>query len=248
MVRCRNCRLAATWPQPDAETLEAVYESGDYLGARDIAKPDGWTERAEAILRLLPEGPLLDIGAGGGHLVAAARALGVHADGMDPSATARAVAMSTHGLSLLPELPSRAQYAAVTLIHVLEHTRDPLIELRHARRLLRPRGTLFVEVPHAGSVEMVRPAQARKILDLPVHLFHFTPTTLRRVAGAAGFRVETVRLFNADLTERLLAHRPSLPFGKMLVKARPVLPGWKFQLVATEAHSAEERQLFAGQD
>jgi SAM-dependent methyltransferase len=233
IVRCKDCGLAATSPQPDDATLRRIYESGDYLGARSILHPEGWAGRTEEILRLLPNGPVLDIGAGGGHFVAAARQLGVRADGMEPSEAARETARITHGLELLPELPSQGGYSAVTLIHVLEHMRAPLSELTRIHRIMRPGGTLFIEVPHAGSVEMLRPAQARKILDLPVHLFHFTPQTLRKLLATAGFEVETVQLFNADLTETLLTHMVTRPLGKALVKARRLLPGWKFQVVAT---------------
>jgi hypothetical protein len=79
-----------------------------------------------------------------------------------------------------------------------------LIDLRAA---MEPGGMMFIEVPHAGSVDMWWPRRRREILDLPVHLYHFVPATLIRVVERAGFRVAELRLSNPDILERALETR-----------------------------------------
>jgi SAM-dependent methyltransferase len=195
--------------------LEGLYSEAYYeehgMGAGAV---QGWPERARGILSMLPEGvgSVLDVGAGPGHLVSALRALGMRADGVEPSAGARACARRLHGLALLAEMPDPAcpPYDAATLVHVLEHVPAPAATLLAIAARLAPGAGLYVEVPHAASVEMWRPAERRRILDLPRHLHHFTPPTLLPLLAAAGFVDPLVFLSNPAALERVLALRARL--------------------------------------
>jgi SAM-dependent methyltransferase len=168
--------------------------------------------RAKSLIGRIP-GPvqrILDFGAGEGHLVAAFKSLGLQAEGVEPSPAGREAARRLHGLALVPEIGAENGYDLVTALHSLEHVPDPLAALRHLRGALRPGGFLLAEVPHAGTVEMWRPARRRLILDLPAHLYHFTPETLSAVLRGAGFEVLAVRLTNPDALEWALALRERL--------------------------------------
>jgi SAM-dependent methyltransferase len=269
IVRCESCGLLATWPQPDAATLTALYESPDYYDARAMgtATRRAWVSRAREIFNALPlaAGPLLDYGAGSGGLVHGARQLGVEADGVEPSATARELARSLYGVDLVPSLEecSHRSYGAITLLHVLEHVVDPLADLRALGSLLEPDGALLIEVPHAGSADMWVPSRRRMILDPPAHLHHFTPKTLRTLLEHAGYAVLDLRLFNAAAVERVLAwrsahRRPRGPardaaseavsessgrstqpartlWSRALASVRSALPGDRFQVIAGRA-------------
>jgi 2-polyprenyl-3-methyl-5-hydroxy-6-metoxy-1,4-benzoquinol methylase len=99
----------------------------------------------------------------------------------------------------LPAIDFRgARYDVVRFNHVLEHTRDPLVELTRARELVRPGGILLVGVPNVGGLSpRLKSWQSRLGLKTKRwrhyaalhHLWFFTPATLRRVAEAAGFEV-----------------------------------------------------------
>jgi hypothetical protein len=93
------------------------------------------------------------------------------------------------------------------LIHSLEHVADPLRTLTALRAAVEPGGMVFIEVPHAGSVDMWWPRRRRGILDLPVHLYHFVPATLVGAVERAGLRVVEVRLSNPDTLEWALEKR-----------------------------------------
>jgi SAM-dependent methyltransferase len=200
----------------------------------------------------------LDFGAGVGHLVAALRSLGVDAVGVEPSIAGRERARRRYGVDLsetLPEAGSSPAPDLVVLLHSLEHVPDPVAVLRSLAARLAPRGAMFIEVPNAASSEMWFAERRRQILDLPVHLYHFTPASLSRIVETAGLRVTDVRLTNPDWLERMLARRAN--GGRRVESAvgtagevgtsnalrrtwrSRVLPwvrsrsaGWKFQLVA----------------
>jgi SAM-dependent methyltransferase len=214
VVCCRGCGTRLTWPRPDAAALEALYARESYFAERDMGAgaAEGALARAKSLIGGIP-GPvqrILDFGAGEGHLVAAFKSLGLQAEGVEPSPAGREAARRLHGLALAPEIGAENGYDLVTALHSLEHVPDPLAALRHLREALRPGGFLLAEVPHAGTVEMWRPARRRLILDLPAHLYHFTPETLSAVLRGAGFEVLAVRLTNPDALEWALALRERL--------------------------------------
>jgi SAM-dependent methyltransferase len=266
VVRCADCGLLATWPAPDDAILEAIYESDEYLATRSTREADlvAWSGRLDEILAAFPPTarPILDFGAGPGHLVNAARHWGVPMEGIEPSRRARELARELYGIELRPSLPrpGRVAVGAITALHVLEHVRDPVADLRRLRSLIAPGGVIFIEVPHAGAVDMRIPSRRRLILDLPAHLHHFTPATLAAVVTRAGWRVLDVRLFNSSYVEALLALRSgrarqeSEPFneaagenppdgvfrsqaralwGRVLAGGRKTFPGPKFQMLAS---------------
>ncbi len=170
-----------------------------------------WPQRAQAILETLGISPrsVLDFGAGEGHLVNALREMGLAAEGIETSPFGRVAARRMYDLDLRAEVPADlcGQFQLVTLIHSLEHVADPLGTLTALRAAVEPGGIVFIEVPHAGSVDMWWPRRRREILDLPVHLYHFVPETLVRVVERAGLRVVEIRLSNSDILEWALERR-----------------------------------------
>ena len=148
---------------------------------------------------------VLDYGAGQRHLVCAFRSLGLVADGVEPSLAGRDQARLRYGLELGSSLrPAGGErYDLIVLQRVLEH----VAVLRDLSRRLDPLGSMLIEVPNASSFEMLRPSRRRVILDLPVHLYHFTPLTLSVVLGAAALEAVDVTLTNPDWLEWLFALR-----------------------------------------
>jgi SAM-dependent methyltransferase len=79
-------------------------------------------------------------------------------------------------------------FDVVTAIEVIEHTLDPVAELRRMRRLLRPGGLLFLTTGNAQPY-------AHKLTNwryvIPeIHISYFEPRTLERALIDAGFRAE----------------------------------------------------------
>jgi SAM-dependent methyltransferase len=157
--------------------------------------------------RWCPRGRLLDVGASGGHLVAAARRRGWGAVATDLSSDACVAARATYGVPAAQadsvELPlADASVDAVTVVNVVDQIADPLALLREARRVLRAGGVLAVRVPNAAfHAPLVRMLSA--LGPLPrwwgwdaypiIHFFALGAPGLRRLVEGAGFRVLEAR-------------------------------------------------------
>lgn len=213
VVRCSGCDLLITWPRPDEATLAGIYGDKSYYEGRNMGccAREAWVQRAQAILAILGSAPrtVLDFGAGEGHFVNALREMGVGAEGIETSPPGRAAARRMYDLELHVDLRAdlQGQFQLVTLIHSLEHVPDPVRTLTNLKAALNPDGMVFIEVPHAGSVDIWWPRRRREILDLPVHLYHFVPATLARVVERAGLRTVEIRLSNSDILEWALTKR-----------------------------------------
>jgi SAM-dependent methyltransferase len=137
--------------------------------------------------RVLPKGPILDVGAGDGTLAAAFRRHDRDAVGVDPYAA------ESHPNVRNVELEEMTgAWSAVIFWHSLEHLRRPVRALHHAAGLVVPGGVLVVAVPNAASLQARLFGDRWLALDLPRHLVHISPPALLSQIESLGFSVERV--------------------------------------------------------
>jgi len=141
-----------------------------------------------------PPARLVDAGAGRGRFVAAARAAGYAADGVEPSARGVAAARERYGVALVRGAIADAPVAAgsvdaVTAWHVLEHLDDPAAALRTVAGWLRPGGVLLAGVPNLGSWQAALGGERWYHLDLARHRVHLTVPGLLALLARTGFAV-----------------------------------------------------------
>jgi SAM-dependent methyltransferase len=177
------------------------------------------------------------MGAGRGRFVAAARAAGWSASGVEPSVRGVEAARAVYGVELERASLAEAtgEFDAVTLWHVLEHLEDPDAAVAHVSSLLSHGGVLLVGVPNLASVQ-ARLGGARWFhLDLPRHRTHFTPTGLRQLLERHGFTVERE-------AHGLLEHNP---FGlwQTLANRFTRTPSWLFNALKRKAPLAHPDAL-----
>jgi SAM-dependent methyltransferase len=145
------------------------------------------------------EGRLLDFGCGTGGYVAKMAAAGWKAEGLDASPQAvrlgREAGLVLHEGTLPGASLPAESFDAVTMWQALEHVPSPRATLESVRRLLRPGGRLLVVCPRLDSLEARWFGPSWFGLELPRHLTHFTPQTLRRHVEAAALEVEGIRSF-----------------------------------------------------
>lgn len=89
-------------------------------------------------------------------------------------------------------------FDAITIWHVLEHVQEPLKYLPLFFRLLRPGGTLIIEVPNYGSWTKGISGSNWLGLDLKYHLTYYTVESLRKFAVGSGFKVKKVQTFSLE--------------------------------------------------
>jgi SAM-dependent methyltransferase len=192
-IRCARCGVATTSPWPSDEQLGDAYAvwyrptAGRFSGIGDKVLRRTRSALADRLHRVLPQGPILDVGAGDGTLVGAFRRHGREAVGVDPYASGS----NPHVRAVEFEEMTGA-WSAVIFWHSLEHLRRPVRSLRHAADLVVPGGVLIVAVPNATSLQARLFGDHWLHLDLPRHLVHISPPALQSQVEALGFKVERV--------------------------------------------------------
>jgi SAM-dependent methyltransferase len=185
--------VATTSPWPSDERLGEAYAvwyrptAGRFSGVGDKVLRRTRSTLANRLHRVLPKGPILDVGAGDGTLVGAFRGHGREAVGVDPYASGS----NPHVRAVEFEEMTGA-WSAVIFWHSLEHLRQPVRALRHAADLVVPGGVLVVAVPNAASLQARLFGDRWLALDLPRHLVHISPPALLTQLEDLGFRVERV--------------------------------------------------------
>jgi SAM-dependent methyltransferase len=184
--RCVRCSLARTLDVPDPEQYHDGFALTTHDGAFSGSTSDAYSARLARYVADRTRGPrFLDVGCHAGALVAAARELGLDAEGidLDPFAVAAGAELG-RTLRTIGIEDVEGPYDAVVMSHVLEHVVDLSTFLTHAARLLSPRGRLFVFVPHYRGL-LPRLMGDRWMGWFPSqHVWHFTPPTLSRTVAA----------------------------------------------------------------
>ena len=200
VVRCTACGTSQTVPRPPEHSLgrfypPSYYPTGGYSRAyyRRRIQPSQ-RDKLAIVLRFRQSGTLLDVGCGAGFFVREAAERGFSAQGIEFSREAVEFGMRegdirlTEGDLLHTPFPD-SSFDIVTLWHVMEHLPRPVETLKRIRSLLKPGGILVAAVPNFDSLQ-ARFFRGRWYhLEVPRHLYHFTPGTLRRLLDAGGFNV-----------------------------------------------------------
>lgn len=210
VVQCLDCGLCFTNPRPSARTMSQFYPPSykphRAPNARNRKKlnrrPVGfraWLRKERQALAWHGHGRLLDFGCGAGSFLERMHRRGWQVTGLDANPAAVERIRSEMGLeALVGTLPhpalSSASFDVVTMWESLEHVHDPLKVLKQAKRLLVPGGKLIVTVPNIDSLAFRTFGHAWYGLDLPRHLTHFAPWTLRILLHRAGFSPGPIRM------------------------------------------------------
>jgi len=239
--RCRFAFIADPWTD-----FERIYDERYYAGAGadplvdyrfELSNPlqtvrqyewRGITNVVAQLLgRQLDGVRWLDFGSGNGGLVRyASEHTGADAVGFDHGAIASAARRA--GIPMLaPEelLALDGSFDVVTAIEVLEHTIDPLAELRQMRRLLRPGGLLFLTTGNAAA--FADRLERWSYIVPEIHVSFFEPSTLAYALAQTGFRPEHAvprggfdQIMKFKVLKNLRVKRRSLLTD--LVPARPI--------------------------
>jgi SAM-dependent methyltransferase len=197
LERCGQCGLVVTTPAPPPSELGRYYPPRYRVDRQ--RQTGGWrTKRRAAMLtKHFPRGfrgRVLDVGCGTG-----AFAMEMQRRGWTVAVTELNDAvldeMRTRGMEAkTPEAALREGFAggkldAITAWHVLEHVPNPLELATWVKGQLNANGVFQATVPNLESWQAVRYGRHWLHLDVPRHLFHFTPTTLRALLDKAGLKI-----------------------------------------------------------
>lgn len=209
------------------DSYHAYQPSAGVLGKLQVRVRQAILDRAlkrsplDSLARETP-GSVLDVGCGRGDLGVALIRRGWRVSGIEPSASACAVARA-HGVDAhrgtLATSSFSESFDAVVMTHSLEHVASPRPDLARVVRLLRPNGVLALSVPNFASWQRRRFGAAWFPLDLPRHRTHFTPKSLELALNGAGF--EILSLESASDAGSLLATLQYAGFDRLLLVKPP---------------------------
>jgi 2-polyprenyl-3-methyl-5-hydroxy-6-metoxy-1,4-benzoquinol methylase len=212
-----------TDPRPTADTIGVYYPEnyGPYLGTQIAARRHsrGRLRRAlravygavfrfntEVVPRLTP-GRMLEVGCASGAYLSAMAQDGWSVEGIEFSATAAERVRQAGFVVQVGTLESaQADPASFDLIvgwMVVEHLHDPVTALRKLAQWAKPGATLCISVPNAAALEFRIFKGAWYALQVPTHLYHYTPRSIRALLSQTGWRVE--RIFHQRNVNNLVA-------------------------------------------
>lgn len=189
-----NTELDILVTEPQPKDLARYYESEDYISHTDAKKTIvdqlyqtvknySLQKKVKLITQLVAGNKsLLDVGAGTGDFLMAAKQKNWKIEGVEPNAKARKKALAK-GVALkesLENLPND-KYAVITLWHVLEHLPNLEEHIQLLKSKLETEGTLIIAVPNFKSYDAVYYKQFWAAFDVPRHLWHFSRTGMARV-------------------------------------------------------------------
>lgn len=170
---------------------------------------------------------LIDVGCSSGALVYAAKSLGVHAEGVEPSPYPVQTAME-HGLKVYrgfledQRLPGES-YDVITLLEVVEHLRAPLQLFQECHRILSPGGIVIVKTGNTDSWTARFMRGRWEYFDIARHGGHisfFNPLSIELLAQRCGFKVIQIKTRKLNFYEKetlpFVVYRTSRFFANIL--------------------------------
>jgi 2-polyprenyl-3-methyl-5-hydroxy-6-metoxy-1,4-benzoquinol methylase len=208
--RCLDCSQEFVNPQPNWEELAPYYASGYTAYGPDHgleASDDKVVEQARVSGRFrhveIRSGMrVLDLGCGGGYFIRIASKLGAVVQGIEPSEQGAGVAEAA-GLPVfrgtIEEFIARdpsPRFDLITASHVIEHVPDPVSTLSAMASLLSPGGLIWISVPNADCVDSRALKGHWHSAELPIHLMHFTPSSLTETGRRARLVTKSISTYS----------------------------------------------------
>lgn len=157
-----------------------------------------WQKQRKVLSEFKTKGALLDLGCSSGAFLSTFKdgSWDLYGVEIDPTQAARARQLTkaqifTGDLFDAPFQPE--SFDAVTGFHVLEHFDRPQERMARIFEWLKPGGILYLGLPNVASWEARVFGTYWFGLELPRHLYHYSPASLRMLLTSAGFHERWLR-------------------------------------------------------
>ena len=210
ILACNNCTHLFTQNVSEQDEIGKYYASENYISHSDTQV--GLTNKLYHSIRkrtlqgkkkLIENetqkstGNILDIGCGTGAFLHTMKISGWKITGLEPDATAREKATSLYSIEPQPSqnifsLPSNT-FDAITMWHVLEHVHQLHEYIGQLKNMLTDRGRIFIAVPNYTSYDAQHYGAFWAAYDVPRHLYHFSPVSMKNLVEQHGLCIKTVK-------------------------------------------------------
>jgi 2-polyprenyl-3-methyl-5-hydroxy-6-metoxy-1,4-benzoquinol methylase len=222
VVICRTCGLMRTNPRPTPDAIGFYYpdDYGPYLDTRvgstrpvsaikKLLKPlvnRVFNLNAQKVPQLIP-GRMLELGCASGSYLHHMAGQGWEVQGVEFSQKAAQAAAQlgyhVHAGALETAPHPDAPFDLIVGWMVLEHLHDPVRCLQNLREWAKPSAYLVLSIPNSGSLEFRLFKEKWYALQLPNHLYHFTPHTIDLILKASGWKLE--KIYHQRVLSNLIA-------------------------------------------
>jgi 2-polyprenyl-3-methyl-5-hydroxy-6-metoxy-1,4-benzoquinol methylase len=240
VLQCRSCGLV--FLSSFDHITPGFYENSGMNGG--VVNPDDWLRatardderRFRTLESSITNKSVLDFGCGNGGFLVRAGRVAARAVGIEPDRSLKAH-FHKEELTVYAHPDEIDQtFDVITLFHVLEHLLDPVTMLRRLAGMLRPDGSIIIEVPNADDalLTLYECDAFSRFTYWSCHLYLFNAATLALLAQKAGLKTDYIKQVQRyPLSNHLYWLAQHKPGGNIR---------WNF-LDSRELHDAYERQL-----
>lgn len=202
---CQVCSLRFTQDAPIMEEIGDYYQSEQYISHTDSRQGiihklyhivrTYTLQKKRALIRRVSgrtSGNVLDIGCGTGGFLSVMKVAGWNTVGLEPNETARKMAVSK-GLDVYNSdelFTLKQKFQVITMWHVLEHVHELHRYMNRIATLLEQEGVFIVAVPNYTAKDQLAYQQYWAAYDVPRHLYHFSPASMKTLAEKHGFIIQ----------------------------------------------------------
>lgn len=223
---CQKCGLGVLDPRPGKMELAGLYAQAYFESNYGVPPKTNSKEMEKRLSQeshrirffrpFLKRGKILDIGCGMGFFLLACRKKGYEVKGIELSEDSASYCRDTLNINVVVGTLAEADmkeepFDLITMWHFLEHTPDPSFCLERARSWLKAGGLIIVDVPNYESTDARLTWENWKGWQLPYHLYHFTPFTIKDLLKRHGFRILRTKSY---LSEQVKDKIERLPLGR----------------------------------
>ena len=223
LKRCSFCTFVWLDRPPKPQEMARHYDADYY---RTIAAGSGgssdvrWRRQREIVMRHATSGAVLDIGCSTGAFLSTLKggALNLYGIEMEP-ASAECARSASEGTIYVGDAMSAPfapeSFDVITCFDVLEHVYEPRLFLQRVFEWLKPGGIFLAQLPNIDGWEAKLFGTYWYGLELPRHLSHFCPASLRHITVKLGFEVLRIATLADSYVDRSVGFLGS-KFGEMI--------------------------------
>lgn len=237
IFKCLSCGFGLT--------KNLTEQEGDYHRDEEYIEEEKLFEniflkRVKIIERFLKTGKVLEVGCSTGLMLSLLKKKGWEVQGIEISKKAASVAIKRGvKVSTIPfeKINEMGKFDLIVFNHTLEHLKDPISTLKKAKKLLKPKGLLYIDLPNFESLS-AKVWKGRWNLLLPdEHLWHFTEKSFKKTFKDLDFKLIYIEKASgiwdfasplSEITVSLFSFKKR--FFKELISALPSLLISKFGL------------------
>jgi len=196
LLRCSTCSHVWIANPPKPEEM-GIHYSQEYhraiMASGEESVEDRWGRQRDVITGLKKGGAILDIGCSSGAFLGMMKGRSWKLYGIEMEASTAAKAKAATGAEVFVgealDAPFPAEsFDVITGFDLLEHVYQPRQFLAKVLEWLKPGGIFYAGLPNIDSWEARALGTYWYGLELPRHISHFSPASLRHASNTLGFQ------------------------------------------------------------